>query len=303
MAFRTNSEGIQGEERDRRGWDSVLSVLCVGASTTQYLYLDEESRWPRMLEKRLREEHRDAVWVGNAGRSGYPTESLVAVIENYLPRVKPDYVVLLTGFNEGIAPGQETRTWKTAGKNDSFSERIARSSEILRLAYRALVIGNSLSGHDVDQSRNNRWYLDERARLKQREDSSGLTDASWDGLDLTAFTGALDRILAVARKENVRLVLCTQPALYKNSMPDNEKRLLWMMGNYTPASKRRKMDKINESLRTFARSRQVPLVDLDRILPRSTDVFYDDCHFNVNGARLVADHVFRAIRDLVHETP
>ena len=54
---------------------------------------------------------------------------------------------------------------------------------------------------------------------------------------------------------------------------------------------RERMDVINERIRKVARDLALPLVDLDRRLPRSTETFYDDCHFNRNGARLVAEEL------------
>ena len=65
------------------------------------------------------------------------------------------------------------------------------------------------------------------------------------------------------------------------------------MGNYSPASKRKRMDLINERMRRVAAELGVRVVDLDLELPRTTEVFYDDCHLNVRGAQMVAEVVFR----------
>jgi hypothetical protein len=73
----------------------------------------------------------------------------------------------------------------------------------------------------------------------------------------------------------------------------SEERLLWLSGNYTLASKRKRMDLINDRIRLVGKELGVPVVDLDLELPRTTEVFYDDCHFNVRGARMVAEILIR----------
>ena len=44
------------------------------------------------------------------------------------------------------------------------------------------------------------------------------------------------------------------------------------------------------------RFERVARVDLAASLPKSVDILYDDCHFNENGARRVADLLIGALR-------
>ena len=44
----------------------------------------------------------------------------------------------------------------------------------------------------------------------------------------------------------------------------------------------------NQCLKIFCTGKQIQFVDLAAQLPRDTSVFYDDCHFNENGAKQVA---------------
>jgi lysophospholipase L1-like esterase len=53
------------------------------------------------------------------------------------------------------------------------------------------------------------------------------------------------------------------------------------------ASRLRGMERYNEAMRQVAARAGIELVDLAAQLPRTTETFYDDCHFNENGARLV----------------
>jgi hypothetical protein len=84
--------------------------------------------------------------------------------------------------------------------------------------------------------------------------------------------------------------------MYRSDLTPSESRLLWMMGNYTPGSKRKRMDRINDRTRRLGAELGITVVDLDAELPRTTEAFYDDCHLNVRGAQRVAEEVFHCFK-------
>ncbi len=51
------------------------------------------------------------------------------------------------------------------------------------------------------------------------------------------------------------------------------------------------MYQFNQRLIDICRSKKVTCINLE--LPHSSDAFYDDCHFNENGADLVANQLFQ----------
>jgi len=53
------------------------------------------------------------------------------------------------------------------------------------------------------------------------------------------------------------------------------------------------MKKYNDIVRTVCQENNVQCIDLTKHLPSNTNVFYDDCHFNENGAEMVAEIVAR----------
>ncbi|HPQ66567.1 MAG TPA: hypothetical protein PLI51_07580 [bacterium] len=113
------------------------------------------------------------------------------------------------------------------------------------------------------------------------------------------FIANLDRIVHYAARKDYRLILVTQPALWKANMPAEETASLWMggVGNfkqspgqpyYTPAALARGLDGYNRLLRDYCLWRGVECIDLAQGFPRDLGHFYDDCHFTVEGADLVA---------------
>jgi len=55
------------------------------------------------------------------------------------------------------------------------------------------------------------------------------------------------------------------------------------------------LELMNDSMRRTADSMDMPLYDLARLMPKSTEFFYDDVHFNTNGARVAGTQIAAVI--------
>ncbi len=53
----------------------------------------------------------------------------------------------------------------------------------------------------------------------------------------------------------------------------------------------RALEAYNDTMRSVAAEHGVPVFDLSRVIPKSLTYFYDDAHFNVEGARFFGDHL------------
>jgi lysophospholipase L1-like esterase len=297
--FKINSEGIQARER-WPGFESAFSVLCVGASTTECMLLGQAGQWPSLLERQLQKIKGTNVWVGNAGHSGYTTAAVLNVASNYVPRIKPKYLVVLTGFNEALVPEERHSEFADDAVSCGFSAKLETLSQkivVLRLLKRALFSHAVRSPHDVYFGENN---LEINRLRRNYQTAARLTpprDRKWNDADSSEFEQRLRAFDALAKQNGARLILCTVPTIYRADLTPAETQLLCLCGNYTAGSNRRKMDLINNCIRKVAKDLGVPLVDLDQILPRSTEVVFDDCHFNVRGAQLVADAVYKCLAE------
>ena len=59
------------------------------------------------------------------------------------------------------------------------------------------------------------------------------------------------------------------------------------------------MERVNDSMRETANSMDVPIYDLARSMPKSTEFFYDDVHFNTNGARVAGTQLAALILERI----
>src|SRR5262249_23625744 len=93
---RIDSLGLRGDEPPS---GEAVHVLCVGGSTTECLYLDQDETWPALLQARLSAVR--PTWVANAGRSGHSTREHVVHVEELLEcSTHFDVVVLMAGVND-----------------------------------------------------------------------------------------------------------------------------------------------------------------------------------------------------------
>ncbi|MDW8274692.1 MAG: hypothetical protein RMJ53_10725, partial [Chitinophagales bacterium] len=133
--------------------------------------------------------------------------------------------------------------------------------------------------------------------------ATGLISDSLPPLEvaLSGYRMALERFYDECKKQNLRLILLTQPVIYRDDLSEKEKALLWMGWGetltengqriyYSASVLARSIQMFNDVARDFAlKHPDVAFVDLAATLPSDTSVFYDDCHFNESGARKAAE--------------
>jgi len=116
---------------------------------------------------------------------------------------------------------------------------------------------------------------------------------------LASYARNIHGLIDFAKHSSVRILLVTQPTMWRRDLPPRLESLLWTGGGpgfgwrepdfyYSAGALAEGMDEINRALCRTCRERQVEFLDLAAQVPRDATVFYDDVHFNESGARLVA---------------
>lgn len=308
--FEVNSIGLRGDEQPA---GEAYRVLVLGGSTAECAYIDQPKTWPELLEGHLARARGAEVWVGNGGRSGFTSRRHVVQLRHLL-EAGPDWdaVVVMMGVND-LALRLEY------GDDEPAPSTYASETVELRHAF---------SEAPLDADRTTPWHkrlglwraarqLSGRASDPDREqDSVGLKYGRWRKLrhearayldelpDLEESLAAYERntleLIDLAREHDVRLVLVNQPSMWHADMPHDLEWLLWLggVGDYqtTPGcdyysvdALREGMTRYNELLRRVATEHDIEFVDAAAALPKSTESFYDDVHFNDGGSRRVAE--------------
>jgi lysophospholipase L1-like esterase len=306
--YSTNSLGIRGPEFSD---GDIYRILCVGGSTTECLYLDDAKTWPSRLMRTLNESQ-PGVWVGSVGRSGTTAPHHVLLLERLPEARRADCWVVLCGINDF---GQQFRgvyaetaanafgltfRYRRPGPGSPFRRPLQRNLytfaliETLRKRLETTLRGaNAGVYQDVKAG-----WIQEQQELRQNEQKVAVDcRAQW----VEEYEAQLTKIVELARQQGKRLVFLTQPTLWSEQMDETANRLTLggqlSDGRYVDnVSRSRGMERYNQAMRDLAARAGIELVDLAAKLPKTTDVFYDDCHFNENGALMVAAAVAEQVR-------
>jgi hypothetical protein len=100
------------------------------------------------------------------------------------------------------------------------------------------------------------------------------------------------------RVRGLRCVFLTQPSIWRADLPSSEQNLLWfgrvgwrgrVLGYASPGDLALAMDAYNQTLLNLCRQDHLECYDLAASIPKDTSAFVDDVHFNIGGARMVAE--------------
>lgn len=305
--FEINSLGLRGDELSAA---RSLRILALGGSTTECLYLDQTEAWPSVLQSLLGPR----AWVGNAGRSGAHTlHHRLQAEELFAQLTGMDAVIVLAGVNDLSLRLSQDRAWRpfdfTSPEALSALRREAFAVQPPRFAdgpfYKRTALWQALKKLDL-LVRSRGATQDDRGRIydtwrRHRREAPRLRRRLPDlGPALAEYADNLRAIARSAARHRGRLVFVSQPALWRDDLPPDLERLLWMGGvgrfqkesgheYYSVSALAAGMNAYNRTL--LATCRRIPeavCVDLAALLPRDTTAFYDDVHFNEAGSRRVA---------------
>lgn len=302
VTVRFNSLGFRGPEPPSN-WKSSLTVVCVGGSTTQCLYLSDGKTWPDQLSSRLALEF-DNVWVNNAGIDGHSTFGHLELLEQYLSVLQPKVLVFLVGLNDvdrtDLNDFDQSTLRSHARAEDTFARsmqrRLLRSSDAfalldnLRLQWfasqKGLVHGEPIA-HSTFSAQPDTRALSTEAREQWL---AGRNPAC-----LVGYKTRLQAIIEHCKKLDIRCVLATQAVLYGIGSDDVTGANLATIpvGEVDGATHWELLERYNQVTREVGLESDTPVIDVGKQLPKSSRYFYDLTHYNLDGAEEVARIIYR----------
>lgn len=318
--FSANSKGLRGPELGPDG--SEWRLLAVGGSTTECLYHDDKKMWPARLGELLQPEGGKKVWVGNAGRSGANSADHVLQVKYLLKELPPmDLVVMLLGVNDVVvalgAPNNYKPTPADLTPEDHekairkafhqvpgrLEDQWDQGSFLRQSAIFQLVRSirrqrqRTLDAHNLGQEDAGTTLV--KWREHRRKASEILTELPDLKGALGTYRKNLETSVDLAAASGVRIVFLTQPTFWRDDLTEAEQNLLWMggVGNfqkepghayYSAGALAKAMAMFNETLLAVCKDRGLVCVDLAAEVPKTTEFFYDDCHFGQRGAEKIA---------------
>jgi lysophospholipase L1-like esterase len=290
----TNNLGFRGEELVSPKPPRELRVFLIGGSTTECAILDDADSLDAVIQKTVQARIRDGteVRVYNAGVSGDRSDDHVAILTQRIVHLEPDVIVVFAGINDLLAAIQGHDYLHLAIPARPPWMLLATQTQLGRLGY----------------------YLAQMRRpaLRPREDAPLVTTYRYGVdrqkaarpaagpplVDTRAYANNLRTLAGVAASHGTTLIFVTQQTTWASDVDPTAKDWHWLLRvddvRYTENDMHDALERMNDAMRETAASLNVPLYDLARLMPKSTEFFYDDVHFNTNGA-LVAGTQLAAV--------
>ena len=314
--YTTNSEGIRG---DTYPPDADYTIIAVGGSTTQDVYLDDSEAWPYLMQGRLnRSDLYARAWVGNVGRSGHGMAEHILTLRYFIPQFEVDAVISMVGINDLSPalrlPEDYSRQWDDPSLLRRFwfstfyqTPWVSAEHPYSELLPVDLYVGNLLAqvlGMKLNQRYDQTMVEDQAgiayvARRRVFQEARGILNEPPDlSLALNQFKVNLAEYVDLAEHLGVRLILTTQPVIWSDHLSAMGEALIHMgyygfsgapQSRYSVEALAEAMTMFNDELLDFCRENQVECVDLAALMSGDELYFYDDVHFNEQGAERVAD--------------
>lgn len=316
--FSANSLGIRGDEFSP---NQTYRLLAVGGSTTESLYLDDSKTWPHDLQEELNQSSNQAVWVGNVAKSGLDTRHHIYQMKYLLPQYsnpRIDAVIILVGINDlwhFTVPARVEQFPEEFELSRTFAIRPVPNIDelfykktalwvLLRRVRENLFRPPEPPGSFVEDVEGNAYP---RLRQRRQHATGFINDLPDMTQALQDYARNLNTIIDLAQTNSTRIILMTQPSMYKDVMPPDQDALIWggALENqgktnidpnipdryYSTGALAVGMKRYNDTLLQVCQTRRIECIDLASALPKDTTIFYSDVHYNTNGARQVANVV------------
>lgn len=294
----TNRLGFRGPEPPHNLTD-VLSIIAIGGSTTECLYITDEQTWPFLLGQRLAASFAP-VWVTNAGLDGHSTVGHAVLLRQRVTPLRPKVLLFLVGANDAILGHWDlfeqshpllAACWASLNR---FLGTAAPRSELAtvllnlsRLA-RAKLGGVGHLAMTISQTSTPTVLLEERLARHRRA-------------SLDPYEARLRRLVDLSRASGAWPVLMTQPALFGQGHDDSTGMdLSWLhIGDMDGAANWSVLELYNDVTRRVGQDVGVPVIDLAKLLPKNSSYYYDQLHFNSAGCRRISELVADALEPLL----
>jgi len=318
--------------------DNTLRILCLGASTTNQGNQETQDTWCAIPETVLRRKFSGSginIQTLSYGRPGDVSIDTAFWIQRMFDRIKPDIVITLLGINDLTLRGSgiDGKFILPSGSQDRWPQAIALCADISQICRRIdqIIQRLALRQHQEvalrqflskrkdmltqlpAQQRRAKgkfkwdWITRSLPRLrKQYQETIYVGDSVVRPDPRNDFASALDWMLTFFKQRGVSVLILGQPTLWSPDMTTEEYSKLWFTVG-TPKGRVRpstywlfkEMTRYNRIQKAEAKKFGFQYLDLDPLVPKSTDYYVDDCHFTDAGSRRVAEVILPTIEELV----
>ncbi|MEM6349024.1 MAG: SGNH/GDSL hydrolase family protein [Bacteroidota bacterium] len=283
IKHRKNALGFRGPEVPD-AWDSSLTIIAVGGSTTECYLISDGNDWPALVQNKLQPKYHK-VWVNNAGLDGHSTFGHQLLLNDYILPLKPDFVLFLLGANEVGRTDLDQYDKAQFKQNLSAWKRTLYHSEVVSFI---LNIQRAAKADELDL---NHQYLQLQTLEHRPTDSLAImAQIKSDSITLRSYHTRIQNLIDSCQRYHIQPIFITQPSLLGVGVdPDTRIDLSTVAWNEANgASYWRRLEAYNNVLKEAASQNDVFCIDLAHLLPKRSAYFYDNIHYTNDGSEAVS---------------
>lgn len=282
--------------------DADLTIVFLGGSTTECLYMNEVERFPYVTGRLIENNLNIKVNSFNAAKAGNNSLHSLDILLNKVMPLNPDIVVMTHNINDLIILLFEKSYWNqnkykapiveitpTIGKNLEQSFIIIRD-------YFVPNVSRALGG----------FY--ERIFVKERPTEfpavKGKTIEIQKSQILQEFRANLEIFLDICRRRHIVPVLMTQANRFTEdpgSFIASMMRRMEIQHGITYNNFKEIFDLFNEQIRTVGKANDVLVIDLASQIPQEKNYLYDTVHLTTRGSSLAGQIIYQHLQSIVHD--
>jgi hypothetical protein len=273
----TDEDGFIKNRNNINFTENDESIIFFGGSTTEQLFVNEKRRWQSILERKLNEGQRiPKLKIINAGVSGNNSiHSTVSLIAKGLS-LKPRFVVLMHNVNDYGLLRLSGSYWKSPVSKALLQIKNETSLRPFVVRIKDSFIPNIYEICKIVKS-----------KFSNNDDFNSIRDEKIVSLEIVEsnFRKSLNTFIDLSFTWDIEPILMTQ--FNRINLKDDLFKSLYKgddIEQYVEGYAR-----LNDVIREVSVDRKVDLIDLDKIVPSTSDYIYDPVHLNEKGSKLVAD--------------
>ena len=287
--------------------DPDYKIVFLGGSTTECMYVTENNRFPYLAGQLIEEKSNKLINSYNGGAGGNSSIHTLDILINKILPMKPDIVVNMHAINDYSILAYDHTYWPVETPrseiitiNDYFPKRpketfIWHFKGLFKTTYpnvyqRIFLLKESIL-HPKKQTKPWDEWAGRRNMIKERDFDFMQKEFKW----------ALQMIATTTKTHDILLVLMTQANRYKDTPDEFILKSMEPILNagITYETFKKEYDIFNDIIREVARTNEIPLIDLAKLIPQEKEYMYDVMHYNDTGSKFVANIISEKLFDII----
>lgn len=292
-----NSDNFRYKEISRKKPEGVYRIFITGGSTVYDEWQPYDGNVVRRVEIILQKQFPDKkLEVINAGYNRYTSEHSLILYATKLTDYNPDLIIIWQGFNDlyyscsppYLTSGQYKSDYShfyavlANMVNNHFN--VYPKSELLALLYKAF---------------SEKFYADIKYKLPQPVKKNTAVPVDWKFPSIDAYKRNMDYLIRLVKSDNRYIIIGNQANMYTGDEKGNYglAQGLCKTNNRYPNIKSLTdgLTTTNDITKKLAEEYQIPFVDLEKAVPKTSNYFTDDVHYTSLGDQKVAEAVAATI--------